>query len=290
MGVKRVLIPALAALFLLPGGCYEPKRTGIKPPCGSEGVSRVDLGIPRRYDSSSLYAEFTTNGGLLYVTAYGFSHGGVLDPDVGHTSIYIGPGSPEGENAEPSNALASLSLTEDDYSTVELPVGTYWLVGGPIIEIVSCEEGGVSDGKPVIPAFPAERTNIKPPCGDQGVSRVDLGTPWYNPLDRYQDLSSYAEFTTNGGPLYLTATGFAHSADRDSDLAQTTISMGLGVPRRHINELPIWNIIEQVDLLEGDFIEIRLDPGTYWLLSESPADIAIVSCQEGGVSVVEGVQ
>lgn len=96
---KRPLITV--ALLLTLSGCYsnvfeaaktKDKEANIQPPCGPEGVAKADLGRPW-----TEYAEFTTQGGQIYVTASGFSHGGVFDAAVGEgrTRLHVGTGTPE---------------------------------------------------------------------------------------------------------------------------------------------------------------------------------------------------
>jgi hypothetical protein len=102
-------------------------------------------------------AEFTTIGGTLFVTAYGFSHGGILDPEVAGTAIYFGLADQPptwDRQTNPSNLQAEIFVVEDDFTKVDLPAGRYWVLtsNGANVAIVSCEEDGVSD--PLV-RFPA---------------------------------------------------------------------------------------------------------------------------------------
>lgn len=113
------------------------------PPCGKDGVARVELGRPWATN-----AQFTTLGGVLYATAYDFPHGGFGRPDVGITLLYIGESVLDFElGRKPANTLATVQLVEDDFNKFELPVGTYWVVStnDADVAIVSCKAGGVSD-------------------------------------------------------------------------------------------------------------------------------------------------
>jgi len=158
---KRLLITVTLLLTL--SGCYsnlfdgpktEPKEADVQPPCGPEGVAKAELDRPW-----TEYAEFTTQGGLIYVTAYGFSHGAVFDSAVGEgrTRLDIGAGTPENFNIQggegPSNSMLSIGVDEDRFAEIDLPAGTYWVTSSSRAEItvVSCVEGGVSALRTGIP-------------------------------------------------------------------------------------------------------------------------------------------
>lgn len=156
---KRPLI-TVALLLTLPG-CYsnvfeaaktKNKEANIQPPCGPAGVAKADLGRPW-----TEYAEFATQGGQIYATASGFSHGGVFDSAVGDSRLYVGSGTPENYSFQggegPSNAILSIGVKEDGYAELELPAGTYWLISSNRAEIalVSCIESGVSTVRTGVP-------------------------------------------------------------------------------------------------------------------------------------------
>jgi len=120
-------------------------------PC--EPKSQVELGSPYRINGQ--VAEFTTNGGKLYITAKRFPHSGFSGSSLGSTAIFMGNSSalPEYDSQRDitTNTVKNISLSETKYVEFELPAGRYWLwssSGGDIV-IYSCEEGGVSDPKPV---------------------------------------------------------------------------------------------------------------------------------------------
>ena len=81
------------------------------------------------------------------MTAYGFGHGAVGEPDVGRTRLYVGDGEPGGfELGEsPKNTLLTLNVVEDDFVKFELEAGSYWVVtvANASLAVVSCDEGGV---------------------------------------------------------------------------------------------------------------------------------------------------
>lgn len=158
---KRLLITVTLLLTL--SACYsnifdgpkaEPKETNVQPPCGPAGLAKADLGYPW-----TEYAEFTTQGGQVYVTASGFSHSGVFDAAVGEgrTRLHVGAGTPENFNVQggsgPSNAMLSVGVEEDSFAEIELPAGTYWLTSSnrAAIAVVSCVEDGVSAVRTGVP-------------------------------------------------------------------------------------------------------------------------------------------
>ncbi len=121
----------------------NPPRTNIVPPCGRDGVSRIELGRP-----FARPAQFNGSGGVLYATAYDFGPRGIGEPEVGSTLLYIGQGTLDDfqPGTNPKDPLLTVQLVEDDFNTFEVPAGTYWVVSSndADIAIVSCEAEGVS--------------------------------------------------------------------------------------------------------------------------------------------------
>jgi len=120
-------------------------------PC--EPKSQVELGSP--YHINGQVAEFTTNGDKLYITAKRFPHSGFSGSWDKSTTLDFGvtdnPPEVDMQRGITTNTIKSVYLSENKYVEVELPAGRYWLLsglGGDIV-IYSCEEGGVSDPKPV---------------------------------------------------------------------------------------------------------------------------------------------
>lgn len=120
-------------------------------PCQGNPASFVELGSP--YLTKPV-AEFTTAGGEIYVIARRFEHG-ILLPEKGGSGIYIGHLNQfpvwNKQTSEITNVYKKIIIKEKDYGALNLPAGRYWLwssSGGDIV-VYSCEEGGVSDPKPV---------------------------------------------------------------------------------------------------------------------------------------------
>ena len=118
-------------------------------PC--EPKSQVELGSP--YTGGET-AEFSTSGSDLYLIARHFHHGGILDLKKYTTGVYVGllEKKPIWDTRRNiiSNVSTEINFSEGYYGMLTLPAGRYWLWSGSgDIVIYSCEEGGVSDPKPV---------------------------------------------------------------------------------------------------------------------------------------------
>ena len=85
---------------------------------------------------------------MLYATAYDFVHGGLGQPDVGRTILYLGEGVLEDfkVSERPEDTLVTVQLVEDDFNRFKLPAGSYWIMStnDADVAIVSCEANGVS--------------------------------------------------------------------------------------------------------------------------------------------------
>jgi hypothetical protein len=158
--LRLIAIAALLALLICTYIVTRPKLSR-KPgtmtsssttlPCDGAPVSVAELGSPYRTGPT---AEFTTTGGVLFVTARRFEHGGVFDPERGVTAIYIGPAAKpptwDQERNVVSNVSKTITVQEKEYSQLNLPPGRYWLwtsTGGDI-QVSSCQSGGVTDPLP----------------------------------------------------------------------------------------------------------------------------------------------
>ena len=129
----------------------EPMPKEQLMPCGGNPADFVELGSP--YLTNPV-AEFTTSGGEIYIIARRYEHG-ILLPSRRVTAIYVGhydtPPTWDSPKNTVNNTYKEISVWEKDYGALTLPAGRYWLwssSGGDIV-IYSCEEGGVSDPKPV---------------------------------------------------------------------------------------------------------------------------------------------
>ncbi|MEX2553188.1 MAG: hypothetical protein WD627_09360, partial [Actinomycetota bacterium] len=101
----KVLAVLSLLLVFVATACRERDLPDVKPPCGIEGDSRADLGLPYYGNDVALdyrdfednYAEFTTSGGDLYLTTYGHGHGGAFDVYPKTSGISFGTGVPRWE-------------------------------------------------------------------------------------------------------------------------------------------------------------------------------------------------
>jgi len=115
------------------------------------------------------------------------------------------------------------------------------------------------------------------PCEPK--SQVELGSP-------YRINGQVAEFTTNGGKLYITAKRFPHSGFSGSWDQITALNFGVAdnLPEIDMQRGVITNTAESTYLAEKKYAEVEFLPGRYWLLSGVGGSIVIYSCEEGGVS------
>lgn len=237
------------------------------------------------------YAQFTTKGGQLFVTAYNFGHG-IFDPEVGATTAYFGSGIPQvdEDTLNVANADLDVGVVEDDFTAFELEAGTYWTLTSTsaFIEIVSCTAGGVSNPIPDPPAKPDEPNYTPPPCGAEGVSRVDLGTPTYERFNRYQDLSHYAQFGIHAETVYVTVSDVEPGQYKDLEVPYATVLIGVGAPRRSSNSLNVRSD-KGFAVPENGFVQVDLRTDylvPFWVLTTPAANVSIISCEENGVYAV----
>lgn len=130
------------------------------------------------------------------------------------------------------------------------------------------------------PKTEPKETNVQPPCGPDGEAKAELGYPW----------AGYSEFSTQGGQIYVTASGFRHGGVFDAAVGEgrTRLHVGAGTPENFNAQGGSGpsNATLSIGVEEDSFVEIELPAGTFWLTSTNVAEIAVVSCTEGGVSAV----
>lgn len=152
----------MAALSL--GGCNGgdppgPDPTDSPPTAPSAGPSEapdpcpdapaVDLGRPNR---TGPFAEFTlTEPGRVWITATGFPHGGIFDPDVGTAAVYVGsmqaPPTHDQQRSIVTNTLVDTRVIEETWTALDLEVGAHWLwtSASPTISLKTCDGRAVTD-------------------------------------------------------------------------------------------------------------------------------------------------
>lgn len=120
------------------------KSTGTR--CKATGPP-ISLGYP---GGSSEPVLITSDGSELVFAADGFSHGGVLDPKVGTTAVYVG--NPDRmpvfsqESGHYTNVTHEFRIIEGQETSQILPAGQYWLVNSNFVHMTvrSCPPGGVT--------------------------------------------------------------------------------------------------------------------------------------------------
>ncbi len=158
-GARRPVPPKVAAACLgavvLLAACAEDQDPTASPtvaadPC-PDGTT-LNLDDPYRTGPQAL---FSTGGDEVWVTARSFSHGGIFDPEVGRTAVYIGteanPLTYDQQSGQVANVVVQTSVEEGTWSAVELPKGRYrlWSTTGGDVWVRSCQPDGVTDPRPV---------------------------------------------------------------------------------------------------------------------------------------------
>lgn len=126
------------------GGASPSKTTGTG--C----ASALPVSLPYSSRGLERTAMFTSDGSELVFTADGFAHGGVLDPKIGKTAVYVGrpPRMPvfNAATSELTNVTHEFHLTEGQETSQTLPAGRYWLATSNFVHVTvwSCPPGGVT--------------------------------------------------------------------------------------------------------------------------------------------------
>lgn len=97
----------------------------------------------------------------------------------------------------------------------------------------------------------------------------------------------YAEFTTNGDPLWVTAANFSASGPFDIvDPRTGLVEVGFAAVPPSYDEQSgrTDNVITEVAVAEGKWRQLDLDPGRYWLWFSTTAEVVIRSCDMGVIS------
>lgn len=133
-----------------------PPEGAVEAPCKNSEATTLELGNPDLL--SRRYAEFSTSGTVVWVTARGYSEGGLMETD--RTRIELGWAS-EPPNYDPQsgatvNSLVDVSAQEGLWTPMELEAGDYWLwsSNGGEVTIQACTADAIFD--PVPATFPSE--------------------------------------------------------------------------------------------------------------------------------------
>lgn len=155
------MIAALAALLLTAcpgaGPPADPTPSTTNPtaagpseapdPCPD--TATVDLGRPVR---TGAFAEFTLAGpDRVWVTATGFEKGGIFDPDVGSTAVYVGtmdqPPTYDEQRSAVSDTVVDTRVVEDTWTALDLEADRHWLwtSNSAVIALKTCDGPPVTD-------------------------------------------------------------------------------------------------------------------------------------------------
>lgn len=128
-----------------PGTAAGPSEA--PDPC--PGAGSVDLGRPLR---TGAFAEFTlAEPGRVWVTATGFSKGGIFDPDVGSTAVYVGimdqPPTYDEQRSTVSDTVVDTRVVEDTWTALDLDAERHWLwtSNSAVIGLKTCDGPPVTD-------------------------------------------------------------------------------------------------------------------------------------------------
>lgn len=149
--VKRLgALVAAVAVGAAFGSCVGPfgrdrnAVTAPPPPCPSPGpVVVLTKGGP-----TGGVVPFTVGGGLYELTAQGFPHGGIFDPNQGVTRVWIGPEGTEplGDPREnrPTQLTSEVYVTEGVPTQITLPRGNFWIANSFGVQISGRSCGGAT--------------------------------------------------------------------------------------------------------------------------------------------------
>jgi hypothetical protein len=154
-GPVRVRVATAAALLTVVtaacGNSPTPRNVGASPSKntrpGCASTEPISLPFAHRGLAPAL---FTADGSQLVFTADGFAHGGLLDPKVGKTAVYVGnPDRMPVYNRATSvltNVTHEFGITEGQETSQTLPAGRYWLATSNFVHVKvrSCPPGGVT--------------------------------------------------------------------------------------------------------------------------------------------------
>lgn len=129
------------------------------------------------------------------------------------------------------------------------------------------------------PAPNADPTSSTPPCLDSPASSADLGSP--------QRLSGRtARFSTDGSTVYVTARQFEKGGPFDPERGLTAVWVGPGEqePRYDEQSGEVLGATTSIMVPEGEYGELELDPGRYWLWTSTGGDVRALSCEPAGIT------
>lgn len=122
------------------------------------------------------------------------------------------------------------------------------------------------------------KSNLVSPCNGNPAEKIELGSPYNG--------GPTAEFTSSGELIYITARYYNHNGIFGSFSGSTAINIGSAATPPAYDEKTgkIANSIKSISVPEGEYGNLSLPAGRYWLWSSSGGDIVAVSCKPGAIS------
>jgi len=120
------------------------------------------------------------------------------------------------------------------------------------------------------------------PCDLNSAVSFNLGHP-------HRASREPAEFSTNGGEIYINAK-FDHKGIFYS--TTTTIYLGYAANYPIFNEQrgTVTNVLQEIHLPEGQYHQVNLNPGNYWLWTSNFAEINLITCVPNIINNVKSVK
>jgi hypothetical protein len=131
-------------------------------------------------------------------------------------------------------------------------------------------------GRSAPPSPTSDRTALEEPCPDG--KTLDLGAPF-----RGRD---YAKFQTTGGTVYVSVRQFNTGGTDDTERGQSTIYVGAMArpPTYDPHSDRVRGTTATTSVVENTWSAIDLAEGRYWLTASNGWDIAVRSCEPGGLA------
>jgi hypothetical protein len=147
-----------------------------------------------------------------------------------------------------------------------------------VLSIMGCMGSGESEqsGRSASPSPTSNRTALEEPCPD-GVT-LGLGAPF-----RGRD---YAKFQAAGGTVYVTVRQFSNGGTDDPETGQSMIYVGAKErpPTYDPHSGRVRGTTATTSVVENTWSAIDLAEGRYWLTASNGWDVAIRSCEPGGLA------
>ncbi len=95
----------------------------------------------------------------------------------------------------------------------------------------------------------------------------------------------HGEFTTDGSPLWVRATGFEHGGFLDSSQPSTGVHFG-PTPKPPTDDFDqlLKATVQEVSVAENETARIELPPGRYWVMDDKDTKVTIESCIAAGIT------